>query len=146
VLNDFTTRDPSAILADLRRGSMAGMQMATGGMKTTEKRHEDERRRHEMGGSATKAAMKQDLTDVRYDALLANRPPLSDPDLARVTPGETVRLRIINMTSGTNAFLSTGRLAAEAIAVDGEDIVPLPGTRFELGRRPAHRPSRTDSQ
>ena len=111
VLNDFTTRDPSAILADLRRGS--------GGMK--------------MGGSATKTAMKQDLTDVRYDALLANRRPLSDPDLARVTPGETVRLRIINMTSGTNVFLSTGRLAAEAIAVDGEDIVPLPGTRFELG-------------
>ncbi|HEX6775509.1 MAG TPA: multicopper oxidase family protein [Methylomirabilota bacterium] len=105
MLNDFTTRDPSAILADLRRGSKAGMKMA----------------------------MKPDLTDVRYDALLANRRPLSDPDLARVTPGETVRLRIINMTSGSNVFLSTGRLAAEAIAVDGEDIVPLPGRRFELG-------------
>jgi FtsP/CotA-like multicopper oxidase with cupredoxin domain len=70
---------------------------------------------------------------VRYDALLANRRPLSDPDVTRATPGETVRLRIINMTSGSNVFLSTGRLAAEAIAVDGEDIVPLPGTRFELG-------------
>ena len=104
MLNDFTTRDPSAILADLRRGSMG-----------------------------TKMAVKPDLTDVRYDALLANRRPLSDPDVTRVTPGETVRLRIINMTSGSNVFLSTGRLAAEAIAVDGEDIVPLPGTRFELG-------------
>jgi FtsP/CotA-like multicopper oxidase with cupredoxin domain len=104
MLNDFTTRDPSAILAGLRRGSMG-----------------------------TKMAAKPDLTDVRYDALLANRRPLSDPDVTRVTPGETVRLRIINMTSGSNVFLSTGRLAAEAIAVDGEDIVPLPGTRFELG-------------
>ena len=104
MLNDFTTRDPSAILADLRRGSRG-----------------------------TKMAVKPDLTDVRYDALLANRRPLSDPDVTRVTPGETVRLRIINMTSGSNVFLSTGRLAAEAIAVDGEDIVPLPGTRFELG-------------
>jgi len=133
VLNDFTTRDPSAILADLRRGSMAGMQMAAGGMKTTESGMKMSEGGMKMGGSAPKTAMKQDLTDVRYDALLANRRPLSDPDLARVTPGETVQLRIINMTSGTNVFLSTGRLAAEAIAVDGEDIVPLPGTRFELG-------------
>jgi FtsP/CotA-like multicopper oxidase with cupredoxin domain len=133
VLNDFTTRDPSAILADLRRGSMAGMKMAAGGTKTTESGMKMSEGGMKMGGSATKTAMKADLTDVSYDALLANRRPLSDPDLARVTPGETVRLRIINMTSGTNVFLSTGRLAAEAIAVDGEDIVPLPGTRFELG-------------
>ncbi len=112
MLNDFTTRDPSAILADLRRGPTQSMKM---------------------GGAGMKMSMKADLTDVRYDALLANRRPLSDPDLARVTSGEMVRLRIINMTSGRNVFVSTGRLAAEAIAVDGEDIVPLPGTRFELG-------------
>jgi FtsP/CotA-like multicopper oxidase with cupredoxin domain len=112
MLNDFTTRDPSAILADLRRGPTQSMKM---------------------GGAGMKMSMKADLTDVRYDALLANRRPLSDPDLARVTSGEMVRLRIINMSSGSNVFVSTGRLAAEAIAVDGEDIVPLPGTRFELG-------------
>jgi len=133
MLNDFTTRDPSAILADLRRGSMAGMKMAGGGTKTTEGGMKTTEGGMKMGGSATKTAMKPDLTDVRYDALLANRRPLSDPDLVRVTPGETVRLRIINMTSGTNVFVSTGRLVAEAIAVDGEDIAPLPGTRFELG-------------
>jgi FtsP/CotA-like multicopper oxidase with cupredoxin domain len=133
MLNDFTTRDPSAILADLRRGSMAGMKMPAGGAKTTESGMKTSDGGMKMGGSATKTAMKPDLTDVRYDALLANRRPLSDPDLARVTPGETVRLRIINMTSGTNVFLSTGRLAAEAIAVDGEDIVPIPGSHFELG-------------
>ena len=133
MLNDFTTRDPSAILADLRRGSRAGMKMAAGVTKATENGMKTTGGGMKMGGSGTKAAMKPDLTDVRYDALLANRRPLSDPDLVRVTSGETVRLRIINMTSGSNVFLSTGRLAAEAIAVDGEDIVPLPGTRFELG-------------
>ena len=125
MLNDFTTRDPSAILADLRRGSV-GTKTGADGMKTSEGSMKP-------GGSGTKMAVKPDLTDVRYDALLANRRPLSDPDTTRVTPGQTVRLRIINMTSGSNVFLSTGRLAAEAIAVDGEDIVPLPGTRFELG-------------
>jgi FtsP/CotA-like multicopper oxidase with cupredoxin domain len=87
MLNDFTTRDPSAILADLRRGPMPGMKMGGGGMKMP---------------------MKADLTDVRYDALLANRRPLSDPELVPVTPGERVRMRIINMTSGSNLSVSTG--------------------------------------
>jgi FtsP/CotA-like multicopper oxidase with cupredoxin domain len=132
MLNDFTSRDPSAILADLRRGSM-GTKMAAEGMKTKGSGMKANEGRVKMGGSGTTIAAKPDLTDVRYDALLANRRPLSDPDVTRVTPGQTVRLRIINMTSGSNVFLSTGRLAAEAIAVDGEDIVPLPGTRFELG-------------
>jgi FtsP/CotA-like multicopper oxidase with cupredoxin domain len=126
MLNDFTTGEPTAILADLRAGSTAGTKMGADGMKTSEGSTKTDR-------PGTKMAMKRDLADVRYDALLANRRPLSDPGITRVTPGQTVRLRIINMTSGSNVFLSTGRLAAEAIAVDGEDIVPLSGTRFELG-------------
>jgi FtsP/CotA-like multicopper oxidase with cupredoxin domain len=43
-----------------------------------------------------------------------------------------VRLRIINAASGSNFFIRTGALDAEAIAVDGEDIAPLPGRQFEL--------------
>ena len=117
MLNDFTTRDPAAILDSLRARPMTGMKMAD--MKGK--------------GPGMKTAMKPDLTDVTYDAFLANRRALSDPDVVRVTEGEVVRLRIINMASSSNFFVSTGRLAAQAIAVDGEDIVPLPGTRFELG-------------
>jgi len=78
MLNDFTTRDPAAILESLQTMPMGGMKMA-GSMKKG------------MGN-------KPDLTDVTYDY-----------------------------------FVSTGPLGAQAIAVDGEDIVPLAGTRFELG-------------
>jgi FtsP/CotA-like multicopper oxidase with cupredoxin domain len=87
-----------------------------------------------MGGSMKKGmGNKPDLTDVTYDAFLANRRSLTDPEVVRVTEGEGVRLRVINMSSSSNYFVSTGQLGVQAIAVDGEDIVPLPGTRFELG-------------
>jgi len=125
MLNDFTTREPSAILADLGRRPRPAMKMGGAGMKMDGGKMKS--------GAGMKMPMKADLTDVQYDALLANRRPLSDPEVVQVTSGEVVRLRIINMTSASNLFLSTGRLAAVAIAVDGEDIVPLPGLRFELG-------------
>src|SRR5262245_1217762 len=113
MLNDFTTRDPAAILESLRATPMAGRKM---------------------GGAMKKGiGSKPDLTDVAYDAFLANRRSLTDPEVVRVTEGESVRLRVINMSSGSNYFVSTGQLGAQAIAVDGEDIVPLLGTRFELG-------------
>jgi FtsP/CotA-like multicopper oxidase with cupredoxin domain len=74
-----------------------------------------------------------DLADVKYDALLANRRTLADPDVVRVRPGQTVRLRLIAAGSATNFFIDTGTLDAQAIAVDGEGIVPLAGRSFELG-------------
>jgi FtsP/CotA-like multicopper oxidase with cupredoxin domain len=83
-----------------------------------------------MSGMAS--GMKADLTDVQYDALLANRRTLDDPDVARVHPGQTIRLRLIAAGSATNFFIDTGSLEAQAIAVDGEDIVPVAGRRFEL--------------
>jgi FtsP/CotA-like multicopper oxidase with cupredoxin domain len=112
ILNDFTVRDPLDILKGLQgkheRPGMMGQAMPA-------------RRR---GG--------RDLADVTYDALLANRRVLADPEVVRVVPGEVVRLRIIDAASATNVFVSTGALAAEAVAVDGEDIVPLRGRTFEL--------------
>jgi FtsP/CotA-like multicopper oxidase with cupredoxin domain len=75
---------------------------------------------------------KPDLSDVTYDALLANRRTLADPEVVRVRPGQTVRLRLIAGGSGTNFFIDTGTLDAQAVAVDGEDIVPFAGRRFEL--------------
>jgi FtsP/CotA-like multicopper oxidase with cupredoxin domain len=84
--------------------------------------------------SGMKMAMSAtELNDVTYDAFLANRRLITDPEIVRVLPRRTVRLRIINSASGTNFYVRTGRLRAEAIAIDGESIVPLAGTSFELG-------------
>jgi FtsP/CotA-like multicopper oxidase with cupredoxin domain len=128
MLNDFTFRKPADILAELRgQASQAkagattkmpgGMEQATSGMA--------------MGGK-TSSMDKPDLSDVTYDALLSNRRTLADPEVVRVRPGQTVRLRLIAAGSGTNFFIDTGRLDAQAVAVDGEDIVPFAGRRFEL--------------
>jgi FtsP/CotA-like multicopper oxidase with cupredoxin domain len=120
MLNDFTTRDPAAILAELQGRGSAGMTPGRGGS---------------MSGMAMGPSAKggPDLGDVRYDALLANRRSLSDPEVVRVLPGRTVRLRVIAAGSATNFFVGTGALPAQAIAVDGEEVVPLPGSLFELG-------------
>jgi FtsP/CotA-like multicopper oxidase with cupredoxin domain len=151
ILNDFTTRDPATILAGLQgrtgsgamqgmpgmgmshmapagsggetsgmRGGGSGMDMSSGPMP-----------KREAGGM--KIAMGgRDLNDVKYDAFLANRRPLSDPEVVRVLPGRGVRLRVINAASATNFFVLPGRLRAEAIAVDGEDIAPFSASSFEL--------------
>jgi FtsP/CotA-like multicopper oxidase with cupredoxin domain len=102
LLTDFSFQSPSQIYEQLRCGGK--------GMK--------------MKGS--------DLIDVDYDAFLANRHTLDDPEIVSVNPGKRVRLRIINGASGTNFFLSLGKLSAQAIAVDGSRIKPLAGSRFEL--------------
>jgi FtsP/CotA-like multicopper oxidase with cupredoxin domain len=128
MLNDFTVRDPADILAELqgkalKAGPGGTMQMPGGtgkpmpGIAT---------------GGKTPGMDKADLSDVTYDALLANRRTLADPEVERVRPGHTVRLRLIAGGSGTNFFIDTGTLDAQAIAVDGEDIVPFAGRRFEL--------------
>src|SRR5262249_41948647 len=61
---------------------------------------------------------------VQYDALLTNRRTLDDPDVVRVQPGQTIRVRLIAAGSATNFWIDTGTLNAQAIAVEGEEIVP----------------------
>jgi FtsP/CotA-like multicopper oxidase with cupredoxin domain len=128
MLNDFTVRNPADILAELQgqapqagagatRQMPGGTEQAMSGMAL---------------GGKTSGMDKADISDVKYDALLSNRRTLADPEVVRVRPGQTVHLRLIAAGSATNFFIDPGRLAAQAVAVDGEDIVPLAGRRFEL--------------
>ena len=71
--------------------------------------------------------------DVNYDALLANRRTLDDPELFLVQPGETVLIRLIAAASSTNFYVDTGALEAEILAVDGQAVQPLKGNFFQLG-------------
>lgn len=71
--------------------------------------------------------------DVQYDALLANRRTLDDPEIVRVKPGETVLLRLIAASSATNYYVQTGALEATILAVDGKAVEPLRGDFFQLG-------------
>jgi FtsP/CotA-like multicopper oxidase with cupredoxin domain len=69
---------------------------------------------------------------IAYDAFLANDRTLEDPELVTVTPGEALRLRIINAACATGFTIDTGGLHAQLIAVDGNPIVPIDATRFPL--------------
>jgi FtsP/CotA-like multicopper oxidase with cupredoxin domain len=71
--------------------------------------------------------------DVKYDALIANRRTLDDPDVISVKAGESVLLRIIAASSNQNFFVDTGGLEAELMAVDGKAVQPIKGNFFQLG-------------
>ena len=123
MLYDFSFRPPEEILAGLGKGGMAGMggmhgmgSMSHGGM----------------GGMGSMGHMMQDVNDIDYDAYIANDRTLADPDTVRVEAGGRVRLRIINGAAATSFHIDLGRLRGDLVAVDGNDVVPVSDSRFEL--------------
>jgi FtsP/CotA-like multicopper oxidase with cupredoxin domain len=71
--------------------------------------------------------------DVKYDALLANRRTLDDPEIISVNAGESVLLRLIAASSSQNFYVDTGALEGEILAVDGKAVRPIKGSFFQLG-------------
>lgn len=110
---DFSYKKPEVIFADLKKGM-------------THMTHEN----HLM--PMNKAMAAPDLNDVSYDAFLTNYRTLENPEIVTVKPGDLVRLRLIAGSAMTNFFINTGRLRAQAIAVDGQGIKPLEGSQFQL--------------
>ncbi len=117
MLQDFSFRDPRAILAGLTGGGMAGMAMPGMTMPMPAKAPAP-------GGA--------DLNDIDFDAYLANDRTLRDPEILRVAPGGAVRLRLINAAAATAFWIDTGALEAHAIAADGDPVHALPVRRFPL--------------
>jgi FtsP/CotA-like multicopper oxidase with cupredoxin domain len=70
--------------------------------------------------------------DVKYDALVANRRTMDNPELFQVKPGQRVLLRLMGAASATNFFIDTGKLDATIVATDGEEVQPLKGNFFQL--------------
>jgi FtsP/CotA-like multicopper oxidase with cupredoxin domain len=122
LFHDFSLKSPEELLAGLR--GRQGMSAAGhGGMSAMPG--------HSMSGVAD--AMAADINDIDYDAYLANDRTLHDPEVFRVEGGGTVRLRLINGATATAFWIDLGELTGEAIAVDGNAIVPVAGNRFPLG-------------
>ena len=72
--------------------------------------------------------MKRDANDVNYDAFLANRRPVANPEVFRVESRARVRLRLINSSSATNYTVDLGSLTGALVAVDGRPITPVSGS------------------
>ena len=102
MLHDFTFREPADILAELKKNGS-----------------------HQMAGMAMGS-------DISYDAILANDRTLDDPEIVHVEQGGQIRLRIINGAAATNFWVDLGALQGELIAVDGNTVRPVKGSRFPL--------------
>ncbi|WP_395540792.1 multicopper oxidase family protein [Neotabrizicola sp. sgz301269] len=76
--------------------------------------------------------MAMDLNDYNFDAYLTNDRTLSDPEVVAVEAGGRIRLRIVNAAAATVFWIDTGAAAARLVAVDGQPVQPVPGTRFGL--------------
>ncbi len=122
-LHDFSFAPVKEVLAQITGGashSMAGMDHGSmAGMN-----HED------MGGMM--GGMAMDLNDHDFDAYLANDRTLNDPDVVQVEPGGRIRVRVINAAAATVFWIDTGLVAGRLVAVDGQDIQPVPATRFGI--------------
>ncbi len=106
MLQDFSFKNPEKIFTDLKKSANQPMP--------------------------ANMMAKQDLNDVNYDAYLANRHTLENPQLIKVTPGDKIRLRIIDASSATNYWINTGELVGKLIAVDGQSIRPITKTLFQI--------------
>lgn len=137
-LHDFSFRPPEEVLAaiaggqagahgghDMGESAPTGGTVPTGGM--------------DMGGTdmGGMGGMAMDRNDHDWDAYLANDRTLSDPEVVTVERGGRVRLRVINAAAATVFWIDTGAASARLVAVDGNEVHPLPGNRFgvAMGQR-----------
>jgi FtsP/CotA-like multicopper oxidase with cupredoxin domain len=125
MLHDFTFRDPAEILAELQGGEgLHAGHVAHGAASTDHSAHSAQ--------SASPVADVSMLNDIAFDAMLANDRTLDDPEVVRSEKGGRFRLRIINGAAATNFWIDLGTIEGELIAVDGNAIFPVKGSRFPL--------------
>jgi FtsP/CotA-like multicopper oxidase with cupredoxin domain len=115
MLNDFSFTPPAKVYADLRL--LQPSEMATSGTPG-------------MAMAASKS--KPDLNDVQYDAFLANRRTLTDPEVVKVESGVRVLLRVINASSMSAYHIELGELDGLLTAVDGIPVQPVHGRTFPI--------------
>lgn len=151
LFHDFTFRDPAEVLAEITGGmKMQGMASgeAAGGMAMAghmghgmagqpmqdQGMQDQGMAGHGMasGDAMAGPAAGMDLNDVDFDAYLANDRTLDDPEVVRTERGGRVRLRLINGATATAFWIDLGRLEATVLAVDGDPVEPITGSRFPL--------------
>ncbi|MDP3958507.1 MAG: multicopper oxidase domain-containing protein, partial [Pseudorhodobacter sp.] len=133
-LHDFSFKTPEEVLAEITAGGAphggeAAGTMPMGGMQGMD---QGAASGMQMGNMAGMGGMAMDLNDYNWDAYLANDRTLSDPEVVQVERGGRIRLRVINAAAATVFSIDTGAVLARLIAVDGDRVQPISGTRFGL--------------
>ena len=140
LLHDFSFKAPEELLSALIKSPAMAGSMDHGGAAghTVPDMEGTDMSGMQMGpmpgmSDQAMAGMTMDLNDIEYDAYLANDRTLQDPQVHRVERGGIVRLRLINGATATAFWIDLGELAGDAIAVDGNPVVPVRSQRFPLG-------------
>ncbi|MBD3765071.1 MAG: multicopper oxidase domain-containing protein [Rhodobacterales bacterium] len=145
-LHDFSFKAPEEVLEEITGGAaphdmaamgaegsgagMAGMNHGSGGAMPMAGM--PGMGQGAMGNMQGMGGMAMDLNDYDWDAYLANDRTLADPEVVRVERGARIRLRVVNAAAATVFWIDTGAVPARLIAVDGDPVRPLTGTRFGL--------------
>ncbi|ALV33164.1 multicopper oxidase domain-containing protein [Streptomyces sp. CdTB01] len=133
---DGTGRTPDKVLDDLRSGAtksddssdMGSMDMSDmgsmPGMSSSSMGTSDG---SEMSGMmpTKNNPLGSDVTDLAYPYYLVNGRPATDPATFKVTPGERIRLRIINAASETPFRVAVGGSRLTVTATDGFPVRPV---------------------
>ena len=139
-LHDFSFKSPAEVLTEITGGaSMAGMDHGQPGQGAMDHSGMDMGAMGQGGMMAMPGmdGMAMDLNDYNFDAYLANDRTLDDPEVVQVDKGGQVLVRVINAAAATVFWIDTGALPGRLVAVDGEPVQPLPGSRFgvAMGQR-----------
>jgi FtsP/CotA-like multicopper oxidase with cupredoxin domain len=136
LLHDFSFTSPEELLGQLKRSAGVSRQQASdhsmSGPSTAGHAMAGHTGMSMPGDMDDMGDMQMDLNDIDYDAYLANDRTLDDPFVASVERGGRVRVRVINGATATAFTLDFGELDATLIAVDGQDVRPIPGRRFPI--------------
>lgn len=122
MLHDFSFRSPEELLAGLTPPATPDMPMDMPMSDATGM----------PSGTSTGSATAPDLSDVVYDAFLANDRTLADPEVVRVERAGRIRLRVINGASASAFWLDLGGLQGKLVAVDGHGVQPVSARHFPL--------------
>ena len=128
VLSDWTNENPHEVMRTLLRGSdwyalrKGTSQSLLGARRAGHLRDFFQREKSRLPA--------MDVSDIAYDAFLINGHRTS-----RLTgsPGETLRLRIINAAASTYFYLSSSAGPLTVAAADGPDIRPIRQNRLLIG-------------
>ncbi|MFG1345801.1 multicopper oxidase domain-containing protein [Xanthobacter autotrophicus DSM 431] len=137
MLHDFSFRTPQEILAGLGGGTAPGGHGAHGAATPAAPAARGNAMAgmdHSAHGASGAGAVMVHANDVAYDAFLANRRTLADPEVVQVEKGARVRLRLINGGTATAFFISVPDLRPRCVAVDGSPCEPLGAEVFPLAQ------------
>ncbi|MGA9148710.1 MAG: multicopper oxidase family protein [Candidatus Nanopelagicales bacterium] len=87
-----------------------------------------------MGGSGSPAApLGSDTVDIDYPMYLINGRSSQSPSVTDVSPGETVRVRLINAATSTPFRVAAGSGPMTVVASDGFDVQPVTANSLVIG-------------